>query len=59
MSCEEGLYFDLKTQECIECSNYNSTMKACLPPVPHYPNLTNSNWVVDDSSIGDIINWTK
>ena len=57
--CDEGLFFSLKQEECVECTNYDSLTKTCPPPVPHYANLTNTNWTVDQSSFSDVYNWTN
>ena len=45
-------------EECVICMSYDILKKTCPPPVPHYPNLTNTRWVTDDSTVDDIVNWT-
>jgi hypothetical protein len=62
ISCSQSLY-NLQTLSCFNCAidqYYNATQLKCLSKPHYYPNLTNYNWTVDNTSgIDRVISFTE
>lgn len=56
-ACPVGSYLDLATGKCVICPNFDQASHTCTPPVPHYPNLNNTNWT--SSSPPAVVAWRE
>ena len=54
---EENYVFDIATEKCVLCETYDATTHSCPPPIPRYPNLTNTDWIVNDNDTKRIYEW--
>lgn len=48
-------YYDISSGKCIVCAKYEPTTQTCQGP--KFPNLTNSNWIVNDNNTMKVVTW--
>ena len=53
IACANGLIYDLFNKKCVSCASsyyFNTTNNLCQPTPLFYPNLHNTNWIVNNST---------
>ena len=53
IACAINLIYDLANKKCVACASayyYNSTYNLCMHMPQYYPNLNNSNWIVNNTT---------